>query len=129
MMMMRTLHPSHPAQRGTAPRRPNRPRLSPDRHPPTHPPTIVTFPAQLLPLSPPPQKQLGDTNICTACGVWYAIGQAPPAECPAPAPTSFFQHVHQALWFVPPFYRYLLIYAAMLIAFPFVLLASYLGLV
>ncbi|KAG2482015.1 hypothetical protein HYH03_019039 [Edaphochlamys debaryana] len=73
-------------------------------------------------------KLLGDANICTACGVWYAVGQSPPAACPAPSPTSPFQHVHQVLWFVPPFYRYILIYAAMLLASPLLLLASWLGL-
>ncbi|GLC33487.1 hypothetical protein PLESTB_000080200 [Pleodorina starrii] len=74
-------------------------------------------------------KQLGDANICTACGVWYAVGQSPPDACPAPSPTSIFQHVHQHLWFVPPFYRYILIYGAMLLASPFLLLASWLGLI
>ncbi|KXZ54525.1 hypothetical protein GPECTOR_4g590 [Gonium pectorale] len=73
--------------------------------------------------------QLGDSNICTACGVWFAVGQSPPDSYPAPSPTSIFQHVHQHLWFVPPFYRYLLIYGVMLMATPFVMLASWLGLI
>ncbi|GFR52792.1 hypothetical protein Agub_g15412 [Astrephomene gubernaculifera] len=73
-------------------------------------------------------RALGDANICTACGVWFAVGQSPPAACPPPAPTSVFQHVHQALWFVPPFYRYILIYGAMLLLSPLVILASWLGL-
>eukprot|EP00198_Chlamydomonas_reinhardtii_P001905 XP_001691241.1 predicted protein [Chlamydomonas reinhardtii] len=73
-------------------------------------------------------KGLGDANICTTCGVWYAVGQSPPDSCPAPSPTSIFQHVHQTLWFVPPFYRYILIYAVMLLASPFIILASWMGL-
>ncbi|EFJ52057.1 hypothetical protein VOLCADRAFT_87208 [Volvox carteri f. nagariensis] len=74
-------------------------------------------------------KQLGDANICTSCGVWYAVGQSPPETFPPPAPTSIFQHVHQHLWFVPPFYRYILIYGVMLLVSPIVLLASFLGLI
>ncbi|GIL83114.1 hypothetical protein Vretimale_11398 [Volvox reticuliferus] len=74
-------------------------------------------------------RQLGDANICTACGVWYAVGQAPPESTPAPYPTSIFQHVHQQLWFVPPFYRYILIYVAMLLMMPFFYVASWLHLI
>ncbi len=77
--------------------------------------------------APPPTRP--PANICTCCGVWYAVGQSPPSACPAPSPTSIFQHVHQHLWFVPPFYRYILIYGVMLIMSPFVLLAAWLRLI
>ncbi len=76
---------------------------------------------------PPPARP--QANVCTCCGVLYTSGQSPPSACPAPSPTHVIQHVHEYLWFVPTFYRYILIHGALLLMLPFVVLAAWLGLV